>query len=105
MRERDTQLAAVRGERQRADAVLKERDAQLLAERSAAHGGGGRARSLYATPPPPPPPAFGKIVVLGRPPTSVSRENCLAPKAPNLIFMLCVYTQHTQNFVEKSYLC
>ena len=36
VRERDTQLAAVRGERQRADALLKERDAQLLAERSAA---------------------------------------------------------------------
>ena len=34
--ERDTQLAAVRGERQRADALLKERDSQLLAERSAA---------------------------------------------------------------------
>ena len=34
--ERDTQLAAVRGERQRADALLKERDAQVLAERSAA---------------------------------------------------------------------
>ena len=34
--ERDTQRAAVRGERQRADAMLKERDAQLLAERSAA---------------------------------------------------------------------
>ena len=36
VRERDAQLAAVRGERQRADALLKERDAQLLAERSAA---------------------------------------------------------------------
>ena len=36
MRERDARLAAVRGERQRADALLKERDAQLLAERSAA---------------------------------------------------------------------
>ena len=34
--ERDTQLAAVRGGRQRADALLKERDSQLLAERSAA---------------------------------------------------------------------
>ena len=36
VRERDAQLAPVRGERQRADALLKERDAQLLAERSAA---------------------------------------------------------------------
>ena len=47
--------------------------------------GGGRARSLYATPPsppPPPPPGFRKIVVPGRPPTSVPRENCPAPKAP-----------------------
>ena len=34
--EQDTQLAAVRGERQRADALLKERDSQLLAEHSAA---------------------------------------------------------------------
>ena len=34
--ERDTQLAAVRGERQRADALLKERDAELLAEPNAA---------------------------------------------------------------------
>ena len=33
--ERDTQVAAVRGERQRADALLKEGDARLLAERSA----------------------------------------------------------------------
>ena len=36
VRERDTQLAAVRGERQRADALLQKRDARLLAERSAA---------------------------------------------------------------------
>ena len=36
VRELERQLAAVRGERQQADALLKERDAQLLAERSAA---------------------------------------------------------------------
>ena len=36
MAERDTQLAAVRGERQRTDALLKEQDSQVLAERSAA---------------------------------------------------------------------
>ena len=36
VRERDAQVAAVRGERQRADAPLKEQDAQLLAERTAA---------------------------------------------------------------------
>ena len=34
--EQDTQLADLHGERQRADALLKERDSQLLAERSAA---------------------------------------------------------------------
>ena len=34
--ERDAQLVAVRGERQRADALLKERDSELLAERSTA---------------------------------------------------------------------
>ena len=36
VRERDTQLAAMRGERQRAGALLKEQDGQLLAARSAA---------------------------------------------------------------------
>ena len=50
VRERDAQLAAVRGERQRADALLKERDAQLLAERSAAtkaeHGWRTREKKL-----------------------------------------------------------
>ena len=45
VRERDAQLAAVRGERQRGDAPLKERDAQLLAERSAAT----RAEALWRT--------------------------------------------------------
>ena len=51
-------------------------------------GGGGRARSLYATPPSPPPPRVLKIVVPGRPPTSVFRENCPAPKAPIFFFIL-----------------
>ena len=45
VRERDAQLAAVRGERQRADALLKQRDAQLLAERSAA----ARAEAAWRT--------------------------------------------------------
>ena len=36
MAERDTQLAALRGGRQRADALLKKRDSELLAERSGA---------------------------------------------------------------------
>ena len=40
MAERDTQLAALRGERQRADALLKERDSQLLAESPRGHEGG-----------------------------------------------------------------
>ena len=43
--ERDTQLAAVRGERQRTDAQLKEQDAQLLAERTAATKTEGAWRS------------------------------------------------------------
>ena len=50
VREREARLAAVRGERQRADALLKERDAQLLAERSAAakadHGWRTREKKL-----------------------------------------------------------
>ena len=41
----------------------------------------------------------------GRPPASVPRENCPAPKAPFFFFfILCVYTQNAQNFVENSYL-
>ena len=50
VREREAQLAVVRGERQRADALLKEEDGQLLAERSAAtkaeHGWRTREKKL-----------------------------------------------------------
>ena len=55
------------------------------------HRGGGRAGSLYATPPP---------RVLKDSGAGFPRENCPALKAPICFFILCVYTQNTQNFVE-----
>ena len=64
-------------------------------------GGAAGPGPCMRPPPAPPPPGFQKIVVPGRPSTSVPGENCLAPKAPIFFFdTMCLYSKYS-NFCRK----
>ena len=67
--------------------------------------GGRRARVLYADPPPPSPPPPLKLAPKCRTIGTKGAESkffLMRQRVENGVFTLCVYTQYTRNFQEKS---
>ena len=70
-------------------------------------GGGGAGRVLVCDPPPPapPPPRVLKDSGARSATNKCPWRKVSGAKGADFFFILCVYTQNTENFLENSYLC
>ena len=68
------------------------------------HRGAAGLGPCMRPPPPPPPPGFERYWCRVSH-QQVSLEKTVQRQRRQFFFILCVYTQNTQNFVQNSYLC